>query len=186
MGTLPSFLNRVVAAFVVFVWSIPATAQDWAKVDELLEMLQTEELPNWQMVEEEIWTEWSKSGSPSADFLLQRGRKALEAGDLAAAIDHLTAVLDHVPDFAEGYNLRASAYFQSGLFGPSMADIQQVLIRNPNHFGALAGLGTIMSELERNEAALRAFRMAAAIHPHDPDLKTWIERLEAKVSGTTL
>jgi tetratricopeptide (TPR) repeat protein len=110
----------------------------------------------------------------------------MQAGDTAAAIEHLTALTDHAPDFAEGWNARATAYFHAGLYGPSLADIQRTLALEPRHFGALSGLGLIFEELGRKEQALAAWRLAHAIHPHSPGINAAIERLEREVSGTDL
>ncbi|WP_308422203.1 tetratricopeptide repeat protein [Actibacterium pelagium] len=130
--------------------------------------------------------EWSRSGSPTMDLLLSRGRDALEAGNTELAIEHLTALTDHAPDFAEGFNARAIAYFHAGLYGPAIADIRQVLILNPRHFGALMGLGTIYEQSGYEKLAYDAYVAARAIHPHDPDLKQAVERLEPFVTGTQL
>lgn len=178
------FHNRIVAAFFV-LWLQPGAgmAQDVTYLDELFETLRQPDLPNWQKVEKEIWAEWSKSGSPAMDLLLQRGRDAMEAEDFTKAIDHFTALTDHAPDFAEGWNARATAYFRQGLYGPSLADIRMVLALNPRHFGALMGLGAIMEETGHPRQAAAAYGAAAAIHPHDPDLKDALERLEEEVSG---
>ncbi|MEM8632416.1 MAG: tetratricopeptide repeat protein [Pseudomonadota bacterium] len=156
------------------------------RLEELYQRLQAPELPEWEAVEQEIWSEWSKSGSDSMDVLLDRGREAMEEGDWPAAIEHLTALTDHAPDFAEGYNARATAYFNAGLYGPSIEDIQRTLALNPRHFGAMSGLGMILSELGYEEEALEVFQRAHAIHPHRPDLKEAIDRLQAEVSGQSL
>ncbi|KCV80927.1 TPR repeat-containing protein [Actibacterium atlanticum] len=162
------------------IWADTSTVQD------LLDQLAKPELPNWQMVEDAIWTEWSKSGSPSMDLLLQRGRTAMEEGDFGQALEHFSALVDHAPDFAEGYNMRATAYFNLGLYGPATHDIGTVLSLNPDHFGALTGLGAILEQSQDADRALAAYRAAAAIHPHDPDLKSAIERLEEQVEGIDL
>lgn len=186
MGTLISILNRIVTAiFLIGISAAPIHA-DEARLDQLFEQLQTPDLPNWKMVEEAIWAEWSKSGSPTLDLLLTRGRDAMEEGDFTTAIEHLTALTDHAPDFAEGYNARASAYFRDGRYGPALEDIRRALALNPRHFGAMVGLGTIMDELNNPELALRAYNAAYALNPHDTELKDAIARLEKKVSGVTL
>ncbi|WP_235823742.1 tetratricopeptide repeat protein [Actibacterium lipolyticum] len=164
---------------------MPVSA-DESRLDELFDTLREPDLPNWQMVEDEIWSEWSKSGSASMDLLLQRGRDAMEQENFVLAIEHLTALTDHAPDFAEGFNARATAYFRHGLFGPAMADIERALSLNPNHFGAMIGLGAVMEELGYPEKALAAFRAAHAIHPNEPDIKDAVERLEKSVSGITI
>ncbi|WP_132461127.1 tetratricopeptide repeat protein [Rhodovulum marinum] len=179
-------LNPVVTAIcLVLALSAPVRA-DEARAAELLDELQTPDLPNWKQVEEAIWAEWAKSGSPSMDLLLKRGREAVEAGAFDTAIAHLTALTDHAPDFAEGFNARAIAYFKAGLYGPAIADIARTLDLNPRHFGALTGLGAILEETGRYDAALEAVRAARAIHPHDPDLEEAEKRLELLTSGRTL
>ena len=104
------FLNSIVAAIVAIVMnSMPSAAQS-PTLDELYAELADPVLESWEQVEQKIWSEWSKSGSPAMDLLLDRGRKAMEEGDWTAAIEHLTALTDHAPDFAEGWNARATAY----------------------------------------------------------------------------
>lgn len=178
--------NRIVAAFVLlFVLCLPAAAQT-ARLDELFAQLLAADAEESQTLEQEIWIEWSKSGSPAMDLLLERGRNAMAEGVTEVAIDHFTALIDHAPDFAEGWNARATAYYQAGEFGPSVADIGHVLTLNPRHFGALAGLGAIFEELERPKQALEVYRAALAIHPHQVGVLEAVERLEAELQGQDL
>ncbi|MEE9388787.1 MAG: tetratricopeptide repeat protein [Paracoccaceae bacterium] len=155
-------------------------------MDQLFVELADVETPDWQRVVSDIWREWSRSGSASMDLLLERGRLAMQAGDIDAAIEHLTALTDHAPDFAEGWNARATAYFQAGLYGPSIDDIKRTLALNPRHFGALSGLGQIMEQLEFPEKALGAYRQVQAIHPRSRGIEETILRLEEMVGGTSL
>jgi len=190
MGALTMIANRILTAAVAAVWLVflpvlPAAAQS-AELDALFERLQEPDLPDWELVEAEIWRHWSRSGSSAMDLLLQRGRTALEAGDTAAAIEHFTALTDHAPDFAEGWNARATAYFHAGLYGPSVADIQRTLALNPRHFGALSGFATILEATGKPGDALDVWRAAQAIHPHSPGINEAVERLERLVSGTDL
>jgi len=176
-------LNCAVAAFLFLSTAMSAA---WAGEDELnklFERLQQPELEDWEQVESAIWREWSDSGSKSMNLLLQRGRRAMSAGNLKLAIDHFTALTDHAPDFAEGWNMRATAYFGNGQYGLSIADIGRTLALNPRHFGAMQGLGRMLEEIDRKKDALDAYRAAFAIHPHRPGLEEAIERLEKDVSG---
>ncbi len=176
-------LNCAAAAFLAtFVISPPAHAGE-AELDALFERLQQPELDDWEQIEQQIWREWSDSGSKSMDLLLQRGRRAMSEGRLEDAIDHFTALTDHAPDFAEGWNMRATAYFGAEQYGLSIADIGRTLRLNPRHFGAMQGLGRILEEMDQKESALEAYRAAYAVHPHRPGLEESIERLEADVSG---
>ena len=110
----------------------------------------------------------------------------MAAGEIEIAIEHFTALIDHAPDFAEGWNARATAYFQTGDFGPSIADIGHVLTLNPRHFGALSGLGMIFEELDQPEKALEVYKAALAIHPHMAGVLASVERLTAEAAGQDL
>lgn len=160
---------------------VPETQAE--RLDRLFEELADPGNENWAYTEENIWIEWSKSGSPAMDLLLQRGRQAMAAGDLDAAIEHLTALIDHAPDFAEGWNARATAYFNAGLFGPSIEDIRHVLLLNPRHFGAMSGLGMMLAEMGDYKNALVAYEAARAIHPRQPGVLDAIERLQRQLGG---
>jgi tetratricopeptide (TPR) repeat protein len=164
---------------------MPAAAQT-ARLDELFAELAGSDPAAARRIEREIWAEWSKSGSPAMDLLLQRGREAIAEGDFDAAIGHLTALTDHAPDFAEGWNTLATAYFQAGDYGPSIQEIARTLTLNPRHFGALSGLGMIFEELGDDARALEAYRAALAIHPHLDTVEASIERLETAAEGQAL
>ena len=156
------------------------------EVEQLLAELARPDQPAWQQIEDSILQEWSRSGSPAMDLLLKRGQTALAAGDAQAAIGHLTALTDQAPDFAEGWNALATAYFYVGLYGPSLDSIRHTLALNPRHFGALAGLGFILDDLGYEAEALEAFQAVEAIHPHRPEVREAVERLEKSVEGERL
>ncbi|MCR8723410.1 tetratricopeptide repeat protein [Frigidibacter sp. ROC022] len=141
---------------------------------------------NSEAVESQIWEEWSKSGSPSMDLLLQRGRAAMEEQDWASAIGFFTALTDHAPDFAEGWNARATAYYNSGLYGPALADIRTALRLNPRHFGALSGLALILEDLGHPEDAIEVWHKVQELTPYRPAVKEAIERLDKELTGETL
>jgi tetratricopeptide (TPR) repeat protein len=180
-------LNRIVTALVpLFLTCAAALAQDNAKLDDLFQRLLTAEEGEASRIEREIWIEWSKSGSPAEDLLLQRGQDAMELGDYAAAIEHFTAIIDQDPEFAEAWNARATAFYMAGEFGPSVADIAQVLTLNPRHFGALSGLASILEETGKPEKALEVYKAALAIHPHLQGAAEAVERLEKEAEGQEL
>jgi tetratricopeptide (TPR) repeat protein len=205
MAIIAGYLKYIVAALLAAACGAAALAQDAAPdasappaatapgdvlgadpLAGLYARLADPDNAQWQLALSDILREWSKSGSPAMDLLLKRGRDAMEAGNMAVAIQHLTALTDHAPDFAEGWNARATAYYLAGQFGPSVEDIARTLMLNPNHFGALGGLGMILEETGKTEAALRAYRASLAIHPHQDGIKAAIERLEAATAGTEL
>ena len=189
MTKLPRILKAIVTAIIVTIlYAVPLSAQtdNGEVLDQLFVELAEADEGSWEQIEQKIWSEWSRSGSAAMDLLLERGRAAMEVGDLDAAIEHLTALTDHAPEFAEGWNARATAYYQAGLFGPSINDIARTLTLNPRHFGAISGLAMILEQLGKEEEALKAYREVLAIHPHRSNLKEAIERLEVEVGGTDL
>ena len=187
MGLRVAILNRIVAALLpLFLTCAVAFAQDNAKLDDLFLRLKSAEEAEAGRIETEIWIEWSKSGSPAEDLLLQRGKDAMDLGDYPAAIEHFTAIIDQDPDFAEAWNSRATAYYMSGEFGPSLADIGKVLTLNPRHFGALTGLALILEETGKSERALEVYKAALAIHPHLQGATEAVERLETESEGQEL
>jgi tetratricopeptide (TPR) repeat protein len=183
------FLTAILLFMAVFCAPAVLSAQSDANVEELDALFEQLLVPvdgNWEDVEKRIQKIWSASGSDAMDLLLERGRQAMEAGDYPKAIEHLTALTDHAPGFAEGWNARATAFFLMEEYGLSLADIQTTLVLNPRHFGAMSGLGMIMEQLDEPQYALKAFRAAGAVHPFRPDLQEAIERLEEKTEGTSL
>lgn len=186
MSTRFPFFKFIVAAFVSAVgFSLPAAADDVA-LEQLFADLQTtteEESPG---IEAQIVDLWSRSGSAALDLLLKRGEDALAAGDYDAAIGHFTAAIDHDPEFAEAWNGRATAYYLSGMVGPALDDIRQVLVLNPRHFGALRGFGVILEELGQPEAALEVYQRVLALSPHAADMSEAAERLTISLEGQSL
>ena len=185
MKALRALYNCILATLVVLSLSVPARA-DNARLDDLFQQLLAATDEEAGAISDNIWIEWSKSGSPAMDLLLKRGRDAMNAGFPMIAIEHFTALIDHAPEFAEGFNARATAYFQTGELGPSVGDIARTLTLNPRHFGALAGLGMIFEQLDQPEKALEVYRAALAINPHMADVNDAVKRLEISVGGQDL
>lgn len=177
---------RAFLSLLAFLLVVAPAHGEGSRLNSLFDALAALDEPGWEQIEDAIWEEWSETGSASLDLLLQRGREAMSAGETAEAIEHFSALVEMAPDFAEGYNARATAYFEVGLFGPSLSDIVRVLSLEPRHFGALAGLGVILEETGDRPRALEAFRAARAIHPHRSDLREAVDRLEAELQGTEI
>lgn len=182
MGRNGSILKYVVAAFLC---ATPVSAED-NELEALFEGLKGADSAAATQIEARIYEIWAQSGSPSMDLLLTRGRDAMEAGDMVTAIRHFSALIDHAPEFAEGYNGRATAYFHLGRYGLALEDIRRTLQLNPRHFAAMSGLALILEEIGRPEDALEAWREVAKINPNRDGLQDAIKRLERVVDGETL
>lgn len=184
----PLFAAAVASA--LWIGSASATlaqaSDNAARLEELYSQLAEPEREDWTRVEAEIVRLWSQSGSPAMDLLLRRAAEAMEAERYEVAIEHLSALTDHAPGFAEGWHVRATAFYFLGEFALAMADIQRTLALNPRHFGALEGLGAILEEMDQPEFALRALRAAEEINPNRPSLKDAVARLEHKAGAAEL
>jgi tetratricopeptide (TPR) repeat protein len=134
-------------------------------------------------VEERIWAVWIVAGGDTANLLMTRVKTAVEAKNLDLALQLLNAMVQIKPDYVEAWNRRATIYFMRKDYSRSLADIQQILAREPRHFGALSGLGLILQELGENKRALDIYRRALAIHPHLPRVPDLIKSLAEKVDG---
>jgi tetratricopeptide (TPR) repeat protein len=134
-------------------------------------------------IEERIWALWVVSNSDTTNLLMTRVKTAVEAQDLDLAIKLLDTVIELKPDYLEGWNRRATLYYMKKDFGRSLADIRQVLAREPRHFGALSGLGLILQEFGDDKRALDAFRKALEIHPRLQKIPDAVKALSDKLEG---
>ncbi len=116
--------------------------------------------------EQALWRIWARSGDAEVDALYQTGIVQMNAGDLPQAIVTFGRIIELKPEFAEGWNKRATLYFLTGDLRKSLADCDEVMKRNPNHFGALAGYAQIYVRLEYYERALEYSRRALEINPN--------------------
>ena len=134
-------------------------------------------------VESRIWAIWMQTPSDTAALLMLRARAAMEAQQNDVALKLLDAVIKLRPDYVEGWNRRATLYYLQNDYARALADIAQVLAREPRHFGALAGLGMIMQDLGDDKRALEVFRKALAIDPHMEKVPELVKTLSEKVEG---
>jgi tetratricopeptide (TPR) repeat protein len=134
-------------------------------------------------VEARIWALWSQTTSDTTALLMTRAKTALDAKQVDVALKLLTAVVKLRPDYIEGWNRRATLYYLQNDYTRSLEDIEQVLVREPRHFGALAGLGMIMQELGDEKRALDAFRKALAVNPRLEKVPEMVKTLTEKVEG---
>ncbi len=175
----------VTALFFAVGFSLPGYAQQ-TTLDELYQELAEADESTYARIEGQIIARWEKSGSAAMDLLLRRGKDALEEGAPEAAVEHFSALVDHAPDFAEGYYGRASSYYSLGLTGPALADIRRVLVINPRHFEAMRGLATIMEDLQRPGDALELYEMVLTFNPSSEPALDAVERLKLQLEGQAL
>jgi tetratricopeptide (TPR) repeat protein len=139
-----------------------------------------------QPIEAQIWGIWMQSGDDKIDALMKSGVVALNENDYDKALEAFSQVVALAPEFAEGWNKRATTLYLMGRFAGSIDDIHHVLSLEPRHFGALSGLGLCDAQLEKDQAALDAFERAATVDPNLNGVKSKIAELKKRLAGQSI
>ncbi len=134
------------------------------------------------LAEQSLWQVWGRSGDPEVDALFQQGLEQMQGRGIDAAIQTFSEVIRRKPEFAEGWNKRATLYYMRGDFDKSLADCDEVIKRNPVHFGALSGYGLIYLQLGQPERALQYFERALAVDPNLDQIQAAVEALRGALS----
>jgi tetratricopeptide (TPR) repeat protein len=126
----------------------------------------------------DIWQIWGSNDSPTAELLIRQGTAAMNAHEFDAAEKTFIQLIESYPNYAEGWNKRATLYFIMGRFDASLTDIQHVLDLEPRHFGALAGKAAILRAQGHTREALGVLRETLEINPHMASVQQSIKELE--------
>lgn len=132
-------------------------------------------------IELQIWALWGQSGDESIDKVFEVGTQAMAIQDLTTALQIFDAIVEKAPKFAEGWNKRATVHYMMHNYHASLADIDKTLELEPLHFGALAGLGLVNLELDRDEAALDAFERVLRVDPQSQSAKQNVEFVKQRI-----
>ena len=165
----------------------PATGradQSDERLEELFDRLRTTADPQEaQIIEVQIWRIWTDSGRDDMNALVEDGTRFMIQGRLKEAIAIFDRVVTTLPDFAEGWNKRATAHYLNGDYTASMIDIERTLVLEPRHFGAISGMGLIFMARGDEANALRAFEEVLKVHPHARGAKARVEELHKKLKA---
>ncbi len=137
-------------------------------------------------IENRIWAAWIESGSDTCDLLMTRVKDAIEDKDYDLAIRLLDSIIAIRPGYVEAWNQRATVYYLKDDYPHAIADIAEVLAREPRQFGALAGLGLMLQDIGDDKDALDAYRKALAIDPHLENIPDVVKTLSEKVEGRNI
>ena len=162
----------------------PVAATKQARLDQLFIDLKRERNEKAaERIAGRIWGEWFQSGSASIDLMMQWSQKAIENQKYDVALDFLDQVVTLQPDYAEGWNRRATVHFMMKNFGKSMSDIDRTLQLEPRHFGALSGLAQIMALTGHKQSALEAWQKVLAIYPMMRSAQDQVATLSEELAG---
>ena len=148
----------------------------------LVKRLTDEDEDTREAAEAALWALWSRSGDARVDALFKQGVSQMNSAGVEAAVATFTEVIRIKPDFAEGWNKRATVLFFQKRYTESLADCDEVIKRNPNHFGALSGYGQIYSQLKEWDKALEYFERALAINPNMTGVAQSVESLRRLIA----
>ena len=170
-------LARTLIVLLLFAFSIKADQND-ARLENLFEILsKTESNIQINEVTSSIWDIWHETNDPSIEEDFYRGLESMRAGDLIMSVAFFTRVIDKNPNFAEGWNKRATVYYMLGKFDASMMDIYETLKLEPRHFGAMDGMGLIFIHLEQFDQAIDIYDQMLKIFPNNSSTKQKKEML---------
>jgi tetratricopeptide (TPR) repeat protein len=189
-------MKMIAALFAVILATMPTAAQQSAdpapaarisesqRLERLFERLKgapTSEAA--RAIASQIEQRFEKSGSDTADLILQRAKLAIESKNLDTALDLIDFVVTLKPDFAEAYHRRAIIHFILKDEDSAMRDIRLTLAHEPRHFHALAGLGRLLQMMGQKRSAQQVYQRTLEVHPHFPDIAPLIERLRKEAEG---
>jgi tetratricopeptide (TPR) repeat protein len=131
-----------------------------------------------ETAEQALWSVWHRSGKPEVDARLQDGIMAMQRGTFEEAVAIFTEVIEMAPDFAEGYNKRATTYYLMQEYEKSIRDCDKTIALNPVHFGALSGAGLCYLGLRNLLKALDYFERAIAVNPNMQQIQGYVEEIK--------
>ena len=166
----PIALIRALLVLLLLAAPSPLLAADYADkaaLDELFAELKVAHSPGEASdIVAQIWAAWFNPAVPDLSDRMSRMSVAMNAGDLLGALTDLSSIVTDYPDYAEGWNQRATLYYMLGRLDDSLADISKVLALEPRHFGALSGRVMIELKQGKHADALRDMIAALAIDPY--------------------
>jgi len=149
-----------------------------ADVPRLVQALRDADAGVRVLADQALWEVWSRSGNQEIARLFEAGTHALTQGRWDDAIALFSTIIDRDPAFAEGWNKRATAYYLKGEYRKSLADCDEVIKRNPYHYGALSGYGMIYVQLDQPVRAIEYFEKALAVNPNMDGVRDTVETLK--------
>ncbi|MBM3533810.1 MAG: tetratricopeptide repeat protein [Alphaproteobacteria bacterium] len=185
---LAMHLLRLALALLFLGLAVAAPALAGPREDQLDKMFarlkDTQSETEASALTQAIWILWTTSDDSNVNDMMRRGIRLMNAQSYDQALDIFDRMVKYAPEFAEGWNKRATVHYMLGNFTESVADIQKTLALEPRHFGALSGLGMINIELERGAEALKAFEAALKANPFLPGARQQIQELKKKLQGS--
>ena len=138
-------------------------------------------------IEIKIWSIWSTH--PTQEKLtksLAKGSDLMSKGEWEKSYKAFSTIIDVAPNWAEGWNKRATVLYLMGKYQQSLSDIDEVLIRESRHFGALSGQGLVHIELKNYEKAIESYEAVQKIYPLISSAKIMIPQLKKLIKDEAI
>ena len=152
-------------------------------IPALVEALKNDDRGTRYNAEYALWAIWSHSGDDTVDAMLEDGKNLLKNEAYQDAVARFTTVIETNPNFDEGYNQRAIAYFMLEEWSKAIRDCKRTISLNPNHFGAFAGMGHVYVRLGKITEAIDAYKQALIINPNLISIAEAILRLRSRTQA---
>ncbi|MFQ5960872.1 MAG: tetratricopeptide repeat protein [Candidatus Methylomirabilales bacterium] len=180
-------IGSIVLVMVTSLTAITFASQTDGRLNVLFDRLKaTDSEAEAAALTHQIWVIWGQSDSAVVDALMTEGVAAMSRRDYEEALAVFDKVVGTEPDFAEGWNKRATVYYLMGEYEASVRDVERTLTLEPRHFGALSGLGLIYIAVGDDLAALKAFEAALKVNPHLPGARVHAERLRRYLRNNSI
>jgi tetratricopeptide (TPR) repeat protein len=176
-----SILLFVLAGFSLPAVDIARADQKDPRLNDLFAQLKSAGTLQGRAIEQEIWTIWMTSDNDEVNRLMIEGVQAMQTDDYKTALADFTRMIQIAPEFAEGWNKRATVLYLVQDYEGSRADVDKTLALEPRHFGALSGLGLIDVELDRDEEAITAWEKALDLNPNMPAIRTKLDEARERL-----
>lgn len=178
-----NLLLTIILALSLCLPAVGSGDQTDVRLDRLFAtLLNSKDASEQQEAESTIWEIWFESGNSEVDTKMETAGELLQAGNLAAAEQIYSEIIDQLPAYSEGWNRRATVRYYQGDFAGSLADIEETLRLEPRHFGAIWGLGMILGSQRDYERAILAFERLLEIKPNSLDARPRIELLKQQMA----
>lgn len=177
----------LVLSIAVLVATPARTDQTDPRLDSLFgNLLTTDDFLEAVALTDRIWELWIETDDPTVSGFMTDGINAMQVGDMRRALIAFDEVVRLAPDFAEGWNKRATVYYLMGRYDKSLQDVKRTLELEPRHFGALSGRGLIYLDKGDLPEALSAFEHALDTNPHMPLIEERARQIREALKGSAI
>ncbi len=180
------FKILIVSISLLFASKIASADQNDPRLNNLFKKLnETENQDEIRDLISDIWNIWYEVDDPKVIEYFEKGIQAMNLRNYPLAIRFFNNLIEEDPNFAEGWNKRATVHFMMGNFDQSMQDIIKTLELEPRHFGALDGMGLIFIHQGQFQQAIDVYDKMLEIFPFSVKTMDKKERIQSFISQST-